>query len=209
MTGNGKRHSNELYRWADQIGAPLWDDLQARPAKDAADCVGCREEKGIFTVPLLGVDYRVDPHKRMIIREKQPDIRVSYQTGIVLLTTLVKSMGVPPSGRMITPQELKGGRLFFTGAHRLATDPLVERFESDPEGLISKGLAIGGERYDAADYAFRLAGLPRVPLYVLMWTGDKEFKSRFLMGIDDRALFHLDLSGVFALTNIMVSRLIA
>jgi len=45
------------------------------------------------------------------------------------------------------------------------------------------------------------------PLYVLLWRGDQEVPVRAVIGIDDRAHFHLDLAGVFALTNLLVERL--
>ncbi len=207
MTANKKSDREELFKWADQIPSPLWHDLLERPAKDAAASVGGIVEDGIIFVHLLGVNYRVDPKHRLIHRKNDDHFRVGFQTGIVLLTSLAKSMGVPPSGRMVTPQELKGGRFFFTGAHNLSTKPLAERYGNDPEGLISRALELGGERYQAADYGVRLPGLPVLPLYVLLWIDDNEFNARAVIGIDDRALFHLDLAGVFALTNIMVNRL--
>ncbi|MDO9263768.1 MAG: hypothetical protein Q7U02_07370 [Desulfosalsimonadaceae bacterium] len=41
----------------------------------------------------------------------------------------------------------------------------------------------------------------------LLWRGDQEFPARAVIGIDDRAHFHLDLASIFALTNILVYRL--
>ena len=208
MTKPSDNHQDEPFRWADQIPAPLWDDLEDRPSQEAATAVNVVFENGVFKVPLLGSLYSVDLKSRRILIEGDQDHRVSYQTGIVLLTTLAKSMGVPPSGRMVTPQELAGGTLFFTGAHTLATKPLVRRFGNRPEVLIDRAQALGGKRIEGADYAVRIPALPMLPLYVLLWTRVDEESARAIIGIDDRTLFHLDLAGVFALTNIMVSRLV-
>jgi hypothetical protein len=208
MTQSDRQERGELFRWADQIEPPLWDDLQARPAKEAAAAVNAVLDEGIFNVSLLGSIYLVDPKERHISILGQDGHRVSYQTGIVLLTTLAKSMGVPPSGRMVGPQELTGGALFFTGAHALATGPLAEKYGNDPAALITRAEKLGGEIIGGADAAVRIPALPLLPLYVLLWTGDRDLNARAFIGIDDRALFHLDLSGVFALTNIMVSRLV-
>jgi len=197
----------ELFRWAYQIASPLWDDLQRRPARQAAEAVGGEWKDGIFEVALLGTDHLVDTTARTIKRANAPGHRVSYQSGIVLLTALANAMGVPPSGRMVTPQELEGGTLFFTGAHSLATKPLAKRFGSDPQALVKAAQLLGGEAVDGADCAVRLPGLPLLPLYVMLWAADEEFAARAVIGIDDRALFHLDLAGVFALTNVMVGRL--
>lgn len=199
---------NDLFRWADQIPAPLWDDLMARPASEAAEAVGGTLADGLFKVPLLGVTYQLDPDKQSIQREGDPDHRVSYQTGVVLLTAMARSSGVPPSGRMVTPLELEGGTLFFTGAHSLAVKPLAKRFGSEPDAMIQRAAEIGGEQIEGADCAVKIPGLAMLPLYVLLWLADDEFSARAVIGIDDRALFHLDLGGVFALTNIMVGRLV-
>jgi len=204
-----EERNDQPLRWADQIPAPLWDDLKTRPAKDAAAAVGAGWVDGaVFIVPMLNMDYIVDPQKRRILRDTQPNHRVSYQSGVVLLTTLAKSMGVPPSGRMVTPLELTGGTLFFTGAHSLPVKPIAQRFGNAPEALIVKARELGGHKVNGADCAVCLNGLPQLPLYVLLWTADEEFSARVVIGIDDRALFHLDLAGIFALTNIMAARLI-
>jgi hypothetical protein len=206
--GVNDNNRDTLFRYADQLPDPLWDDVRARDARQAAVCVGGRWEEGLFKVPLLGFTYAVDPVAQRITRSDDVGHRVGYQTGVVLLYTLAKSVGAPPSGRMVSPLELTGGAMFFTGAHSLATKPLARRFGGAPQMLIERAIAMGGEAINgAADYAVRLPGLPYLPLYVLLWTGDKADEARAFIGIDDRALFHLDLGAVFALTNVLVSRL--
>jgi hypothetical protein len=73
--------------------------------------------------------------------------------------------------------------------------------------LIDRIFGLGGRMIEGADVAVQLPGLPYVPLYILLWGGDTGEDSRAVIGIDDRAHFHLDLAGVFALTNILVYRL--
>lgn len=197
----------DLFRWADQIPTALWSDLHKRPPQQAADAVGAVWDGGAFKVPLIGIDYTIDPDNRRITKTGHADHPVSYQAGVVLLATLSASTGAPPSGRMVVPPELPGGRLFFTGAHTVATGPLAGFFDKNSDHLIGRALEIGGEMIEGADVAFRVPGLPYVPLYVLLWKGDQEFSARAVIGIDDRAHFHLDLASVFALTNLLVYRL--
>jgi hypothetical protein len=208
MSANQGTGQDDLYRWADQIPAALWDDLRARPAAGAAEAVGARLVDGLFTVPLLGTTYTVDPRARTIRRTAEPEHRVGYQTAVVLLTALAHSKGVPPSERMVTPLELEGGTEFFTGAHSLALKPLARRFGGDPRQLVAAARPLGGEEVTGADCAVRIPGLPLLPLHALVWAANREFEARAVIGIDSRALFHLDLSGVFALTNLMVARLV-
>jgi hypothetical protein len=199
----------ELYRWADQLPAALWENLANRSPGEAAASTGARWLDGVFSIPLLSIDYTIDPERRRIWRTGQTDHRVHFQTGIVLLTTLAESKGVPPSGCMISPLELPGGRMFFVGAHALATGPLVKAVENRPEALVERAHSIGGRRIDGADIAMHLPGLPLVPLYLMAWRGDEETPARAFIGIDSRAHFHLDLAGVFAMTNTMVDRLVS
>jgi hypothetical protein len=202
-----KPSQKELFRSADQIPMALWSDLGKRPPQQAAEAVGAVWDGVTFKVPLVGIDYAIDPANQRITKTYQDDHPVSYQAGVVLLTTLGISKGVPPSGRMVVPQELPGGRLFFTGAHALATGPLAKTFEKDSDQLIDRVIKIGGEMIAGADVAIRVPGLPYVPLYVLLWRGDQELSARAVIGIDDRAHFHLDLGSVLALTNLLVYRL--
>lgn len=193
-----------LFRWADQISAASWIDLSNRLPQQAAEAVGAEWDGKSFKMHLLGVQYTIDPADQDIKMAGNADHPVSYQEGILLLTTLSISKGVPPSGRMTVPQELPGGRMFFTGAHAVATGPLAEYFEKASDQLVKRAFEIGGELIEGADIAIRLPGLPYVPLYILYWRGDQEIPARAVIGIDDRAHFHLDLAGVFALTNILV-----
>jgi hypothetical protein len=193
-----------LYQSADQIPAASWIDLCNRSPQQAAEAVGAAWDGKSFKMPLLGIQYTIDPTNQRIRMADNAEHPVSYQAGIVLLTTLSISKGVPPSGRMTVPQELPGGRMFFTGAHAVATGQLAKYFEKASDQLVNRALEIGGELIEGADIAVRLPGLPYVPLYILYWRGDQEIPARAVIGIDDRAHFHLDLAGVFALTNILV-----
>ncbi len=153
-----KPSQNELFRWADQIPAALWSDLRKRSPQQAAEAVGAVLDVGTFKVPLIGTDYTIDPANQRITKTHQTDHRVSFLAGVVLLTTLAASKGVPPSGRMAVPQELPGGRMFFTGAHAVDSAPLVKIFEKDSGQLIDRALEVGGEKIEGADIALRVPG---------------------------------------------------
>lgn len=201
---------NRLFRWADQLPAALWDDLTARPALDAAEAAGAELRDGVFRLALLGRVYLVDPAVRQVREAARPDHRVGYQTGLVLVSHLARARGVPPAERLVTPQELPGGGLFFTGPHAVNTKVLEARFGSDPQALARRAAALGGAPDQAGgDLAVRLAGLPRLPLYVLLWAGDEEFPARAVVGLDAHAHHQLALDGIWALTNLMVGRLCA
>jgi len=201
---------NARFRWADQLPAALWDDLAARPPDQAALAAAAQWDGGRFRLPLLGRDYLVDPAARQVREAARPEHRVGFQAGMVLVSHLARCLGAPPSGRMVTPQELPGGSLFFTGPHAINAKALEKRFGHAPSVLPHRAAALGGATCDAGgDVAVRLPGLPQLPLYVLLWAADEEFDARAVVGLDAHAHHQLALDGVWALTNLMVGRLCA
>ena len=196
-----------LFRWADQVPQALWDDLTARPAVQAAQAAGAELREGCFRLSLLGRPYLVDPAARRLWREDRPEHRLDFQTGMVLVSHLGRALGVPPAGRLVTPQELPGGGLFFTGPHAIATAALVERFGPDPPGLVRRAAMLGGGSWPGAEAAVLVPGLPMLPLYVLLWPADDEFPARVVVGLDAHANHQLALDGIWALTNLLVESL--
>ncbi|MBU4567325.1 MAG: DUF3786 domain-containing protein [Desulfarculus sp.] len=201
-------NENQLFRWADDMPPQLWDDLAARPPAEAAQATGAVWDGQGYTIDMLGREHRLEPKTRRVFLTADPEHRLSYQTGLVLISTLIRSLGVPPAGRMVTPQELPGGTQFFHGPHAINNRPLAERFGHDPAALLESALALGGEAFEAGDQGVRLPGLPMIPLYALIWEGDDEFSPRAVVGMDANAHYHLALDGIWALSNLMVFRLL-
>ncbi len=199
-----------LFRWADQLPAALWDDLAARPPAQATEATQAEWSQGVYRLPLLGRFHRVDPAARRVSAEGRPDHRVGFQAGMVLVSHLARALGVPAADRLVTPQELPGGGLFFTGPHAVNAKALERRFGGDPEALVRRAAALGGQEAAlGGDASVMVPGLPRLPLYVLLWTHDEEFPARAVVGLDGYAHHQLALDGIWALTNLLVSRLCA
>jgi hypothetical protein len=93
--------------------------------------VGAVWDGQFFKVPLLGVQYIIDPANQRINVEGNADYPVSYQAGIVLLTTLSISKGVPPSGRM-TMLDPNVKTVFSTNLG-ITAQPRVARAERSPQ----------------------------------------------------------------------------
>ncbi|MCB2187915.1 MAG: DUF3786 domain-containing protein [Deltaproteobacteria bacterium] len=203
---------NRLFRWADQMPAALWDDLDRRDPAEAARAAGgewlpAAAPGGAVSLSMLNREYLIMPQARQVRLAARPDYRVSYQSALVLVSTLARAVEAPPSGRMVTARELPGGDLFFQGPHAIPIRPLEKRFGARPAELLERAAALGGEPWEGGDAAVKLHGLPRLPLYVLVWGDDGEFAARAVVGFDSRAPFHLALDGIWALANLMVHRL--
>ena len=208
MTKPANPEEISLFRWADQLPAALWDDLAARPPLEAAQAAEAVLAEGCLSLPLLGRGYVVDPGARRLWEAARPRHRLGFQTGLVLVSHLARAIGVPTAGCLVTPQELPGGGLFFSGPHAVGTARLEKRFGRDPEGLLAAARALGGQPCPGAEVSVMVPGLPRLPLYVLLWPADEEFEARAMVGLDAHAHHQLALDGIWALTNLLVGRLI-
>ena len=198
----------KLYQSARDLPPELWDDLDRRKPDEAAQGAGAAWDGSKFRLALLGREYTVDPAKRGIWEQGREDGQAGFQAGLVLLVTLARGMDIPPSGRMATPRELPGGAMFFVGPHAVDTDQLAKRFGDDPAELLAKASVIGGEAHDLGDAGIIAPGLPRIPVYAAVWAKQGGDPSRGVIGLDDRAHLHLPLDALFALTNLIIARLV-
>jgi len=197
----------KLFRYAEDLPAELWRELAKRQPAEAAQAAGAELVDGVFRLRLMEREYLIDPASHTVRESARPEHRVGFQAGLVVVTSLAHAQPIPPSGRMVTPHELPGGRMFFAGPHAIANEPMAQRYGNNPRGLVERALALGGEECEGADAAVKFMALPFLPMWVLLWAGDDEFEARAVMGIDQRAHLHLALDVIWALTNIVSHRL--
>ena len=195
------------YQWADDLPGHFWESLQGRAPESAAAATGAELDRGRFILPVFARRYLVDSEQRRVQDLTRPDARVDYNTALVLVTHLARAEEVPPVGRMISFNELPGGRALVAGPHALPLDPLAEHYGRHPQALVQRALELGGEEIWGADVAVRLPGLPRVPLYLLLWLADEDFPAQAAPGVDAKVMQHLDLDGLLSLSHLMVQRL--
>jgi hypothetical protein len=196
-------------QWAEELPGHFWDSLEARSPELAAAATGAALDQGRFTLPVFARPYLIDPAHRVVQDLSRSGKRVDYNTALVLVTHLARGQEVPPAGRMISPAELPGGRALLAGPHALPLEPITDLFGQDPEVLVRRAMELGGDQCEGADIAVCLPGLPRVPLYLLLWVADEEFPSQAAPGVDAHVLHHLDLDGLLSLSHLMVQRLTA
>ncbi len=86
-------------------------------------------------------------------------------------------------------------------------DPLKERFNGKIEELRNAGERIGGKdvtsKYNSADLTLSFTPLPRVPVMLLFWEGEKneEFESEIKLSFDETITEHLDLESIVFLSE--------
>ncbi len=201
----------------DEIDPAYWEELRTL---DPAD-VGRRTltaydpEEEAYRIQLLQREYRIRPSERSISKGTDPAGptrdrygEVLFDEALVLVFYLLRAREVPLAGRQHTEKDLPGGETFFRGPHELARRPVVKRFGRDPEAFHQAAAALGGERLDFGDAAYRFQALPRVPIDYILWAEDDEFPARLTIAFDPTISEHFPLDVIWALVNLTTRRLV-
>jgi len=108
-----------------------------------------------------------------------------------ILNYLVNVKEVPLSGQLVRPTDLSGGDLFARGTHVLPLDEISEFFNNNTDSFIAKGKELGGSETDYGDMSVELYPFPRVPVVLIVWSGDNEFPAKSSILFDSSCTFHM------------------
>jgi hypothetical protein len=124
---------------------------------------------------------------------------------LAALWYLARAKNIPTSGRLISPASLSGGEIFQKGTHVLPVDKIAELYGEDRQGFYDKGLELGGQQLEHGDCSILLHPFPRVPVTVILWTGDEEFPARTDLLFDSTCEQHLppDVLWSTAMTTVL------
>ncbi len=176
------------------VPTEYWDALQARDVHHLctltlADPDPAAAPAAALVLHCLNEKIRVDIPGRRLMRPKKNGWEETDDPllELIALIYLNNVAGVYPLGKEIVgPKDLKEAH-FFQGPHELRTDHLLERYGDDPEGFRRAARFLSGAPMEMADASFQLRIFPRVPLYYLLWEGDREYPPRISI-LFDRAI---------------------
>jgi hypothetical protein len=198
--------SKALYADPAEVDPALWErlsnadpDVVCRNARVAYDL-----DRAAFVVPFLNAEFLCSPERRSI----EPLTRDAFTTPdfqfyLVLLHHLLEAQTQELSGRWISEKEIPGGELFFRGLHGLPLEPLTAIFGREPD--LFRGVAdkMGGTPVQMGDVAFQFRTFPRIPLLLVLWEGDEEFKPEMLIRFDSTVTSQIErLDAIWALANV-------
>lgn len=159
---------------------------------------------GRFQFRFLNEDIQIDLKDRVLLRRDAQRRWVAGSDPLLALATVLymkNVQAVSPMGRdIVSAKDLKEGH-FFTGPHVFRTDPLLKRYGQDLSGFQKDCTALGGSPMEMAEAAFKMLPFPRLPIYLLLWTGDDEFKPRLQVLFDRTIELILPADAIWALVN--------
>lgn len=161
-----------------------------------------------FEIIYLGNSYRVDMSGRVWQVDK-PGEEVPFNDRTIIVQYLCEASGLPPRGNWISFLELPDGAHHYVPLQTDATLPLAEMFGDCPEKFSAAAEKYGGRPIKLGDYSYCIPALPKLPLAVVLWEGDDEFKARSNILYDSVAPAHLTTAALWVLGVELARKMIA
>lgn len=163
-----------------------------------------------YILKSFGMDFSISPEKRQI-KGLHPEAeslvkRLCYFFNHSALYYLINAHDISFSGRLIRPENVRGGGHFFRGSHLLPLDGLADIYKNGKDDFIKRGLELGGQLSNHGDASILLLPFPRVPVILILWLEDEEFPARADILFDSTAEIHLPLDIIWsaAMMSIML-----
>lgn len=124
-----------------------------------------------------------------------------------ILSYLVTAKDLPLSGELVRPADLPGGGIFGRGTHVLPMDKIAKRFGRGHKQLLSIGEELGALVLDHGNVSLELLPFLRVPMVLIVWSGDKEFPPKAFLLCDSTCISHISIDIVWS-TAMMTLKII-
>jgi hypothetical protein len=166
-----------------------WEILKTLPPDGVCKRAGVQYDPAIqgYTLHSMGRDFILTLGDEQMSGDDLFLKRLGYFFRLSALCYLNSAIDIPPTGRLITPSDLKGGQLFFRGSHVLPLDGLAAKYGTNADIFLKKGAELGAVTEQYGDAALRLLPLPRIPVCLILWKQDDEFPARADLLFDSSA----------------------
>lgn len=189
-----------------EISESLWDALCGRDIGQVANFTLTDIDRGTgyLRFRFLNRNILVDTHERCF-KEKRDDSWEIVAIPLLALTALEYLSRVDrlfPVGReMVSTDDLADAH-YFTGRSRLKKASLLARYGDNPNGFTAAGRYLDGRSEKMGDAAFRLSPFPRIPIYYLLWLGNREFPPRISILLDRSIETALSSAAIWSLVTL-------
>jgi hypothetical protein len=198
---------------ADKISSgeeKLWERLLTFDPADVCKRAGALYDRdtGSYLLKLFEIDFLISLKKREIksVTEKGEILtkRLAYFLNPSVLSYLVNAKKIALSGKLIKPENIRGGEFFFQGSHMLPLNKVAEKYGDDKGGFISKGKELGGRLMEYGDAAIELNPLPRIPVTFILWLSDEEFAARMDILFDSSCEIQIPLDIIWSIAMMSI-----
>jgi hypothetical protein len=125
-----------------------------------------------------------------------------------ILRYLIHAIDLPLSGKLVRPSDLSGGDIFVRGTHVLPLNKIAADFENNYNEFLSIGKRLGGSQLDYGDISLQLLPFPRMPVVLIVWSGDEEFPPKSSLLFDSSCVSHLSTDIIWSTAMMTVEMML-
>ncbi len=192
----------------------VWDILSKLDSKDVQTKANVIFNSHLSTYELtcFGQDINISLANREIFSNSSLGKLLIKELGeysrLSILSYLVHAKYLSLSGQLVRPSDLPGGNIFLRGTHVLPLDKIAECFGNNPKEFIKTGKSLGGSQLDHGDISLKLFPFPRVPIIIIVWSGDEEFSPKASLLIDSSCVSHLSIDIIWSTAMMSVEMML-
>ncbi|MBW2266808.1 MAG: DUF3786 domain-containing protein [Deltaproteobacteria bacterium] len=186
-----------------------FQELAGQDPEDVCRRALCKYDdvKKVYTLPVWGDEYAVYPHEFKVDRISKNVQSPHEFFYLLIIYYLLNSKIIEASKEWISEKDIPGGTTFFRGPHKIPTDLISLRFNSNINEFKKRCDQLHGIPLNLADAAYGFEITPRIPVAVLYWGGDDEFPAESKILYDRTITEHLASDVIYALSVGICERL--
>jgi len=181
-------------------------DIKKQCQKSGAD-YSVRGGKGTITLGFLGRNYRItlpNVDISVIGESKSP----STVDKLLILHYLLNARGNKTTVKNISFRELPEGFSYYPSFYKRAVKPLVKHFGDEPKKLLNAASGFDTRIRDYGDASVTIKAFEKVPVTLILWSGDSEFEADGSILFDSTIKDYLPTEDIVILCQILVHKLI-
>lgn len=193
------------------------DALRGRDLRERAAAAGYAADAETIRAPFLGVPFTFSISRFELEIEGRPAATdpgaadpgaadADLPPRILVLHYLERASGAPLSGKLVGFDQLAGGRFYGSAFRKRTETPLARIFAPAPARLAEVAASLGGAPADHGDASAILWPFPRVPMTLIVWTGDEELPPNAKVLFDDTAESYLSTEDIAVLGDLVIRR---
>ncbi len=187
----------------------LWSQLVALDGAKTAQNTKCQYDssRNRYILTMLNVEYAVNFATKEITNTKS-SAPANFLEQLVILAYLINAKDLPLAGELVKAETFPSGEFFFKGIHGLPTAKLEKAFGGNPQLLYQAAHSLGAKKCEFGDASIEIFLLPRVPITIIVWCGDKEFPARASILFDKTAGLQMPLDALQTAVKLAVDALV-
>jgi hypothetical protein len=207
-TNNDLKQTDEEIYGLKKAVQTAWEELEKLSIEEIIKKTMCimGETSKTLILPFLNKQYSINIESQKIETKDGEEFFNLFYIGI-MLHYLTHAQDIPLTNKYNSFREFWGGQEYYYAFNNRVLVPLVNAFGKEPDKFIQAAGNLGGEKVEKGEYGFWIPGLPRVPVYILLWTGDEEVDASVNVLFDGSANKQMETEALVWLAVATVSEL--